>query len=354
MKKLLCFLWTAGCWYLAAMYRSLPLLVLGVCGAGLLVCAFLTPYFLAGKVQVSFSKDLFFLRRGQKGGVTVTAESRGRLPLGKVTFRFRLPGKKKRKKISLPRLSGGQTVSVPVSTDVCGLHPVMLRRVKVFDYLGLFAHGRRKKLRAQVAVFPDAPAMDITLPEAFLPHLEGEDTPQLALAGSSTQEVRQIRDYQPGDSFRTIHWKQSARTDTLMVREYAKEGKRSLTVTLDMERPKPLPPAQRNAFYEVVQSLLLGLTAQEVLVQLWWNHREGTDCFQVSGEEDCREALLRLYETGGFFSGEKKPLPQEGFWLDSSLTLSFREEKIFAFSPKNYENELKMPMDWREIPWAGR
>ena len=161
--------------------------------------------------------------------------------------------------------------------------------------------------------------------------------------------MRQIRDYQPGDSFRTIHWKQSARTDTLMVREYAKEGKRSLTVTLDMERPKPLPPAQRNAFYEVVQSLLLGLTAREVLVQLWWNHREGTDCFQVSGEEDCREALLRLYETGGFFSGEKKGLPQEGFWLDSSLTLSFREEKIFAFSPKNYENELKMPMDWREI-----
>ena len=91
----------------------------------------------------------------------------------------------------------------------------MLRRVKVFDYLGLFAHGRRKKLRAQVAVFPNAPAMDITLPENFLPHLEGEDTPQLALAGSSTQEVRQIRDYQPGDSFRTIHWKQSARTDTL-------------------------------------------------------------------------------------------------------------------------------------------
>lgn len=354
MKKLLCLLWVAGCWYLAAMYRSLPLLVLGVCGAGMLVCAFLTPYFLSRKVRVSFPRELFFLKRGAWGGVTVTAESLGRLPLGKVTFGFRLPGKKKRKKIAIPRLSGQQALTIPVSTDVCGLHPVILRRVKVFDYLGLFSHGRRKKLRAKAAVFPAAPAMDITLPENFFPHLEGEGTPQMALAGSSTQEVRQIRDYQPGDSYRTIHWKQSARTDTLMVREYAKEGKRSLTVALDMASPKPLPPARRNAFYEVVQSLLLGLVGQEVVVQLWWNHREGTECLQVAGEGDCREALLRLYETGGFFSGEKKMLPREGFFLDSSLTLSFREEKIFGFSPKNYENELKMPMDWREIPWAGR
>ena len=151
---------------------------------------------------MSFSKDLFFLRRGQKGGVTVTAESRGRLPLGKVTFRFRLPGKKKRKKISLPRLSGGQTVAVPVSTDVCGLHPVMLRRVKVFDYLGLFAHGKGKKLRAQVAVFPNSPAMDITLPETFLPHLEGADTPQLALARSRTRQGPPTRRYHPGHSSR--------------------------------------------------------------------------------------------------------------------------------------------------------
>lgn len=354
MKKLLCLLWVAGCWYLAAMYRSLPLLVLGVCGAGMLVCAFLTPYFLSRKVRVSFPRELFFLKRGARGGVTVTAESLGRLPLGKVSFGFRLPGKKKRKKIAIPRLSGQQALTIPVSTDVCGLHPVILKRVKVFDYLGLFSHGWWKKLRAKAAVFPATPAMDITLPENFFPHLEGEDTPQMALAGSSTQEVRQIRDYQPGDSYRTIHWKQSARTDTLMVWEYAKEGKRSLTVALDMVSPKPLPPTRRNAFYEVVQSLLLGLVGQEVVVQLWWNHREGTECLQVAGEGDCREALLRLYETGGFFSGEKKMLPREGFFLDSSLTLSFREEKIFGFSPKNYENELKMPMDWREIPWAGR
>lgn len=354
MKKLLCLLWVAGCWYLAAMYRSLPLLVLGVCGAGMLVCAFLTPYFLSRKVRVSFPRELFFLKRGTRGGVTVTAESLGRLPLGKVTFRFRLPGRKKRKKISIPRLSGQQALTIPVSTDVCGLHPVILKRVKVFDYLGLFSHGRWKKLRAKAAVFPATPAMDITLQENFFPHLEREDTPQMTLAGSSTQEVRQIRDYQPGDSYRTIHWKQSARTDTLMVREYAKEGKRSLTVALDMASSKPLPPARRNAFYEVVQSLLLGLVGQEVVVQLWWNHREGTECLQVAGEGDCREALLRLYETGGFFSGEKKMLPREGFFLDSSLTLSFQEEKIFGFSPKNYENELKMPMDWREIPWAGR
>lgn len=354
MKKLLFLLWVAVCWYLAAMYRSLPLLVLGVCGSVLLVFSFLTPYFLSRKVQVSFPRDLFFLKRGTPGEVTVTAQCQGRLPLGKVTLRFRLPGKKRRKKVSIPRLAGSQELPIPVSTGVCGLHPVILKRVQVFDYLGLFSHRKRKKLRARAAVFPSAPAMDITLPETFLPHLEGEDTPQPALAGSSTQEIRQIRDYQPGDACRMIHWKLSARTDTLMVREYTKEGKRSLTVALDMGSPKAPSPARCNAFYEVVQSLLLGLVSQEVLVQLWWNHREGTASFQVAQEADCREALLRIFETGGFFSGEKPMLPQEGFLLDSSLILSFRDEKIFAFSPKNYENELKSPMDWREIPWAGR
>lgn len=357
MKRLLCFLWMAGCWYLAAMYRSFPLLVLGVCSAGVLLCAFLTPYFLSRKIRVTFHQSLFFLERKETGAILVTAECRGRLPLGKVSLGFWFPGeKKKSRKVSVPRLSGRQELQVPVPARVCGLHPVILKRVRVYDYLGLFSAGRRMKLQAQAVVFPTGGKLEISLPEHFVPHWEGEDTPQAALPGSSTQEIRQIRSYQPGDSYRAIHWKQSARTDSLLVREYTKEGKRGLSLVLDMHAPKPLSPRETNAFYEVLHGLLLGLVAQEVLVQVLWSHREGTACFPVGEAEGCREALLRIYETGGF-SREKLPLPipqEEGFLLDTRLQLFFRGEKIFGFSSKNYENELKTPMDWREMPWAGK
>lgn len=49
-------------------------------------------------------------------------------------------------------------------------------------------------------------------------------------------EFHGLREYADGDEPRTIHWKASARTDTLMVKEHTTEGLRRCTVVFDAER----------------------------------------------------------------------------------------------------------------------
>jgi uncharacterized protein (DUF58 family) len=50
-------------------------------------------------------------------------------------------------------------------------------------------------------------------------------------------EFHSLREYVPGDEPRTIHWRASARSDELKVRQYSAEGLRRCTVVLDQRVP---------------------------------------------------------------------------------------------------------------------
>lgn len=56
--------------------------------------------------------------------------------------------------------------------------------------------------------------------------------------GTFDDEFYRLREYRPGDSMRTIHWRTSARWNELMVREYHQDRDHSLLVILDLWQPK--------------------------------------------------------------------------------------------------------------------
>jgi uncharacterized protein (DUF58 family) len=75
--------------------------------------------------------------------------------------------------------------------------------------------------------------------EAF-PYVSGAHMPLLgvqavALAGGG-QEFIEVREYQPGDSPRHIHWPQTARQHTLMVREHEYQSATEVTLLLDLQQ----------------------------------------------------------------------------------------------------------------------
>ena len=55
-------------------------------------------------------------------------------------------------------------------------------------------------------------------------------------------EFHSLREYVPGDEPRTIHWRASARSDDLKVRQYSAEGLRRCTVVLDQQVPRGAAP----------------------------------------------------------------------------------------------------------------
>lgn len=99
-------------------------------------------------------------------------------------------------------------------TDHCGGVTVSVDKIKVYDYLGLFAF-RVKALEKKTVIVrpvkrpvPLPPQVEQFIPKRWKPK-----------PGGGFAENHEMRLYRPGDSLNQIHWKLSAKTGELILRE---------------------------------------------------------------------------------------------------------------------------------------
>lgn len=118
-------------------------------------------------------------------------------------------------------------------------------------------------------------------------HEEGESPPQLALTG----ELRTVREYRIGDSPRQVHWRASAHTGTLMVRETEEPADRPARVVADLpEDPDRSELAAGEVMGTVVSLLAAGRTVVLETVESGGRH--------VAVVADERAAGRRLARAG--------------------------------------------------------
>ena len=91
--------------------------------------------------------------------------------------------------------------------DGRGLLPLEARTLVLHEPLGLMSVRRRAVGALDVVVLPER----VEVPAALAPALDRGP------ARERDEEQGELRDYRPGDSLATIHWKQSARIDRLLV-----------------------------------------------------------------------------------------------------------------------------------------
>ena len=129
-----------------------------------------------------------------------------------------LPMSPFRAQLMLHRCLQGDTLryreDLPGITDHCGGITVSARRVRSFDYLGLFSLPVGRKETMTVLIRPRPVA--VPLPEDLHRHLSTQWKPK---SGGGFSENHELRHYRPGDSLNQIHWKLSAKTGALILRE---------------------------------------------------------------------------------------------------------------------------------------
>ena len=115
----------------------------------------------------------------------------------------------------------------------CGAIKINRCRIRICDYLGLFCFPMGKKQDRLLLVRP-VPAKPRDVPDL------SRFTASIARpkAGGGYSENHELRLYRPGDSLRQIHWKLSAKTNKLMIREPMEPiaGAAMLTMTLSGTR----------------------------------------------------------------------------------------------------------------------
>ena len=111
------------------------------------------------------------------------------------------------------RIHDTGVLKVPVDTEHCGSYEYKLIKLQVYDLLGFFHIGKRIGRTYEILVKPVPSIPDI------MPNTYGFKAKNLRKSNQPISEIYDIRDYQPGDPVKSIHWKMSAKKDKLLVKE---------------------------------------------------------------------------------------------------------------------------------------
>ncbi|MEW6585538.1 MAG: DUF58 domain-containing protein [Nitrospirota bacterium] len=131
---------------------------------------------------------------------------------------------------------------IPRSSEASANVPVLYKRRGLYRFgdfilessfpFILFSRVLSSDVKGGILVYPGIKEMETVLPE-----LAAESYDLLHPSARLGDEFSRIREFRYGDDRRRIHWKTSAKTEKVMVAEYAAEESRWLTIVLDNLKP---------------------------------------------------------------------------------------------------------------------
>ena len=124
-------------------------------------------------------------------------------------------GERKTETHSFQSVTTGRA-DIALPTALCGVLRCRVTRWECRDLLGLFALRRRELPELLCTVLPEAipPEQPLDLEAAL--QSAARYRPKY---GGGFSEEHELREYRPGDTVNSIHWKLSAKTDAVIVRE---------------------------------------------------------------------------------------------------------------------------------------
>lgn len=153
----------------------------------------------------------------------------------------------------VPRLAAGDTheelFAIPTTArGVLTVGPVSVLRG---DPLGLFERTHDRRQAALLYVHPRTLSLD-GLSLGHLRDLEGLPSQQLARDDVS---FHALREYQPGDDLRHVHWKSTARVGSVMVRQYEETRRSHFIVGLSADAGEYRTPDEFELAISVAGSI---------------------------------------------------------------------------------------------------
>lgn len=242
------------------------LFLIGAGGAALVVAAVLRVATVRLKVEVSRELQPARVHAGTPSRVELRVRNRSGLRTPVLTLRDPV-GRGRTARVVLPPLGRDETVRAAyrLPTDRRGLLRVGPMTIEITDPFGIASSSTEGAPLTELTVWP---AVDDVLP---LPHTSGDDP--LAGADHPTpltangEDFYALRPYNLGDDLRRVHWKSSARSQDLMVRQDEMPWQGRATVILDSRRGAHSEESFERAV-SAAASVILACSRHRFLVRL--------------------------------------------------------------------------------------
>mgnify|MGYP000630122331 CR=1 FL=1 len=109
-----------------------------------------------------------------------------------------------------------------------------LVKVRIYDLTGLFYVHKKIKRFADIQVLPELDAVAVQVSERVRRYFGEAESYDDFQPGTDVSQIFDVREYRPGDRLQRIHWKLSAKSDGLLVREDSQPLACAVVFLLDM------------------------------------------------------------------------------------------------------------------------
>lgn len=210
------------------------------------------------------------------------------------------------KNLLLPLTERISTFSVPMETAYCGEVCVRCREVWVLDLLRLFRIPREKPDEVRALIYPRRLNLQTVLARETFGMPEHEGMLQNR-KGTDASEIFDIREYQPGDDVRSIHWKLSGKTDELIVREASDPSHYNMILLPDLgllQGEEQISAQELNTAAALLAAVGEQLTRQGVSLCMGMLTETGLHLYEIRDSREFQQVLtqwlsLRLQEESG-------------------------------------------------------
>lgn len=239
---------------------------------------------------------------------------------------------------------GETTVSVSLCAAHCGMLELTLADLCVEGLFGLGRFRFSSDAQASVLVSPALSLPQIHFMENAAASLNSEQY-STNRPGSDPSETFSIREYQPGDPIRQIHWKLSQKTGQTMFRELGLPVTEQTLLLFDANLPEEagVKPAVLDTMAQIYLSLSRALCVQNVSHTLAWINPQTR---KLEWMEAQREAE--------FLALSERFLSSAGACYETNLIHSFK----LLFPENAYAHTAlvcaHVPPEWEMLSTGGR
>lgn len=177
-------------------------------------------------------------------------------------------------------LEGGreQKIQCEWKPEACGKIEISIKKIVCYDMLGLFGIPKRLKESVFATVIPKPYPVNLVISSRtkWFP-VDGESYAQ-DRNGEDSAEIYDVREYQAGDRMQKVHWKLSARENTLYIKEFSYPLGAAVVVLLEEDA---LRHGVGGTFMEAVVSVLTALFEQECACYVAWKKKEEDELTRV-------------------------------------------------------------------------
>ena len=186
-------------------------------------------------------------------------------------------------------LKKNNTCVFKLNTRYSGICEITYFNFRITDPLHLYTRCFNDAKTFYIPVLPKLNSKTYPVfPESFL---DTENDDIAVSKGSLNQELKEIREYRPGDRLQNIHWKLSSKMDDLLVKEMQESASRTLCLLPELSSEdieNTLSTVWSYMNYLISANLFFGICITN------YNSSEIEYCM-ISNLDEAYDALLKIY-----------------------------------------------------------